>query len=329
MNARAPMPLSCIGYTVWQQQFGGRENVIGQTVQLGKTTTTIVGVMPEGFAFPINHRLWVPLQLRPAGYAPLEGPSIRVYGRVAPDATQAQANAELSTIVERAAKESPRTHERLRPRVLAYGGESPGDQTWLEFAIQHLPALLVLAVACMNVGTLIYARTATREAEIATRYALGAGRTRIVAQLFVEALVLASIAAAVGLARRRPGAAAGARASTTRDCQAARRSGSNPGLKLTTIVYAAAMTVAGATILGVLPALKVDVSARAHPAAHPGRRRLDAAIRRVLDRRDDRAGGDHGHLPAAGLWHLGGGAARSADPRSISRRALPGGASGC
>ncbi len=75
--------------------------MIGQTVQLGKTTTTIVGVMPEGFAFPINHRLWVPLQLRPAGYAPLEGPSIRVYGRVAPDATQAQANAELSTIVER------------------------------------------------------------------------------------------------------------------------------------------------------------------------------------------------------------------------------------
>ena len=64
----------------------------------------------------------------------------------------------------------------------------------------HLPILLVLIVACVNVGTLIYARTATREAEIAMRYALGASRGRIVAQLFVEALVLASAAAVVGLA---------------------------------------------------------------------------------------------------------------------------------
>ena len=255
-------PVVVLGYTVWQQQFGGRENVIGQTVQLGTTTTTIVGVMPEGFAFPINHRLWVPLQLQPAGYAMLEGPTIRVYGRVAPDATQAQANAELSTIVERKAKESPRTHDRLRPRVLAYGGESPGDVTWLEFAIQYLPALLVLAVACMNVGTLIYARTATREAEIATRYALGAGRTRIVAQLFVEALVLSSIAAAVGLV----GADLILRWGT--GLYFAGLPGGapfwvNPGLKFTTIVYAAAMTIAGATILGVLPGLKAT-SAHVH-----------------------------------------------------------------
>ena len=64
----------------------------------------------------------------------------------------------------------------------------------------HLPILLVLIVACANVGTLIYARTATREAEIAVRYALGASRGRIVGQLFVEALVLASLAAVVGLA---------------------------------------------------------------------------------------------------------------------------------
>src|SRR5436190_1791624 len=82
---------------------------------------------------------------------------------------------------------SPATHSHLRPRVLAYGGESPGDRSWVELAITHLPILLVLAVACANVGTLIYARTATRDAEIAVRYALGAGRGRIVSQLFVEA----------------------------------------------------------------------------------------------------------------------------------------------
>ncbi len=94
---------------------------------------------------------------------------------------------------------SPATHEHLRPRVLAYGGQSPGDAAPLEFAATHLPIILVLAVACVNVGTLVYARTATRDAEIAMRFALGASRPRIVLQLFVEALVLSAAAAAVGL----------------------------------------------------------------------------------------------------------------------------------
>ena len=89
-----------LGYTMWQHQFGGSADAIGQTVQLGKTRTTIVGIMPEGFAFPINHRLWIPLQLRSSGYAPLEGPAIRVFGRLAPGATQAQANTEFTSLTE-------------------------------------------------------------------------------------------------------------------------------------------------------------------------------------------------------------------------------------
>ncbi len=252
-------PVVVLGYRVWQQRFGRGVDVIGRTVQLGKTTTTVVGVMPDGFAFPLNHRLWVPLQLRPSGYSPLEGPTVRVFGRLAPGATQAQANAELTALAERMANDSPRTHERLRPRVLAYGGESPGDRTWLEFAITHLPIILVLIVACTNVGTLVYARTATREAEIATRYALGAGRSRIVAQLFGEALVLASVAAVIGLAVAHWAVKWGMRVYY---------SGQNggppfwvdPGLKPTTILYALMLTIAGATILGVLPALKATSS---------------------------------------------------------------------
>ena len=68
-----------------------------------------------------------------------------------------------------------------------------------QFAMANLPALLVLIVACVSVGTLVYARTATREGEIAVRSALGASRARIIGQLFVETLVLSSAAAAAGL----------------------------------------------------------------------------------------------------------------------------------
>jgi predicted permease len=252
-------PVVVLGFAVWHERFGGRPDVIGRSVQLGKSSTIVVGVMPEDFAFPVNHRMWIPLPLQAAGYGPLEGPAVHVFARLAPGATQAEANAEVSALVERAAAASPRTHQHLRPRVLAYGGESPGDRSWLEFGMTHLPILLVLIVACANVGTLIYARTATRDAEIATRFALGASRGRIVSQLFTEALVLASIAAVVGLAGANWALKWG---------MAAYYSGQtgalpfwvDPGLKLTTVLYAAGLTAMGAAILGVLPALKATGS---------------------------------------------------------------------
>ena len=252
-------PVVVLGYRDWQQRFGGRTDVIGRTIELARTKTTVVGVMPEGFAFPVNHRLWMPLQLRPSGYAPLEGPSIRVFGRVAPGATQAQAYAEVAAVTARVAAASPRTHERLRPRVLAYGGESPGDRPLVELAVTHAPVLLVLLVACVNVGTLIYARTATRDAEIAIRYTLGATRARIVGQLFVEALVLTSAAAIVGLAVANWALKWGVAA-----YYAGQASGPpfwvDPGLKTTTVLYALGLTTAGAAMLSVLPALKITGS---------------------------------------------------------------------
>ena len=247
-------PVVVLGYSLWQQRFGGRPDVVGETVQLGRTKATVVGVMPEGYAFPVSHRLWVPLQLHPAGYAPLEGMAVRVFGRVAEGATQAQANVELVSLVDRTRAASPTTHERLVPRILAYGGESPGDRSLLELLIRHLPIILVMLVACANVGTLIYARTATREGEIATRYALGATRGRIIGQLFIEALVLASVAAVVGLTVANMALRWGV------DAYYAEQNMPfwfDPGLKPQTVLFAVMLTIAGAAILGILPALKV------------------------------------------------------------------------
>lgn len=243
-----------LGYRVWQRSLGGRADVVGQDVQLGRTTATVVGVMPEGFAFPVNHQAWVPLQLRPSGYAPLEGGAIRVFGRLAPGATPRQLSAELTTLTRRAAAASPQTHQHLRPDVDRYGGES-NDTPLFEYALTHVPILLVLIVACTTVGILVYARTATREAEIAVRSALGASRRRIVVQLFVEALVLASASALVGLSAAHWGLKWGL---------AAFYSGQNAGppfwihsgLQLTTVIYAAGLAVAAAAMLGILPALK-------------------------------------------------------------------------
>ena len=186
-----------LGYDVWQRSLGGRQDVVGSVVKLGNTPATVIGVMPKGFGYPVNHDAWTPLSLR-ASYDALEGGAISVIGRLAPGVSREQANAELRVFGERTAAALPATHEHLRPRVMRLG-EAPDDLDIAQFALRNLPVLLVLIIACLSVGTLVYARTATREGEIAVRSALGASRARIIGQLFVEALVLASVAAPVGL----------------------------------------------------------------------------------------------------------------------------------
>jgi predicted permease len=246
-----------LGYDLWQQWFGGRPDALGQTVQLENATATVVGIMPKGFAFPINHELWIPLETRPSGYAPLEGHAgLHVFGRLAPGVTLTEADAELNVLAEREAAAFPITHEYLRPRVKAYGHQRPVDGYYIfDLSVTHLPVLLVLIVASTTVVTLFSARTATRDAEIAIRYALGASRGRIVGQLFVEALVLASISAAVGLAVADQMLKWGI--ATLSFWQNTRAPfWIDPGLNLATVLYASSLAVASAAILSVLPALK-------------------------------------------------------------------------
>src|SRR5262249_50118828 len=78
------VPVAVIGETVWRNRFASDPNILGRTIQLDASPYSIVGVMPEGFAFPVNHRLWLPLR---ASFAaePLQGPGLQVFGRLAPN----------------------------------------------------------------------------------------------------------------------------------------------------------------------------------------------------------------------------------------------------
>ena len=249
-----------LGYDVWQRSLGGREDVLGSVVKLGDTPATVIGVMPKGFGYPVNHDAWTPLSLR-GSYDALEGDAISVIGRLAGGLSRQQADAEVRLFGERTAAALPATHAHLRPRVVRLG-EAPDDLDIAQLALRNLPALLVLSIACLSVGTLIYARTATREGEIAVRSALGASRARIMSQLFVEALVLAAVAAPVGLV-------AADRALSWGIESANRATGGapfwmTPGLKFSTVLYAAGLAVVSAAMLSVLPALKVT-RARVQP----------------------------------------------------------------
>jgi predicted permease len=191
-----------IGYDEWVRRFARDRQILGRSVQFGAVTYQIVGVMPEGFAFPVNHSYWIPWRIDAAGYRPRTGPQVGVYGRLAPGATIESAQAEITERGRRAAADSPSTHQHLRPRVLPYVyaftdmGE-PGN--FLAMRAIQIALVLLLAIVCVNVAILVYARTATRQGEISVRSALGASRRRIIAQLFVEALALASVAAVIGV----------------------------------------------------------------------------------------------------------------------------------
>ena len=245
-----------LGYDVWQRSLGGRRDVVGWVVRLGDTPATVIGVMPNGFGYPVDHDAWAPLSLR-ASYSALEGGAITVIGRLAPGVTREHADAELRVVGERTAAALPATHAHLRPRVMRFG-EASDVVGIAQFALRTLPVLMVLLIACLSVGTLIYARTATREGEIAVRSALGASRGRIISQLFVEALVLASVAAAVGLI------AADRALRWGIDNLGDAPFWMTPGLQLTTILYASGLAVVSAALLSFLPALKVT-RARVQP----------------------------------------------------------------
>ena len=195
-------PVLLIGHYEWQHQFNGDPGVLGTTVRLDETAYSIVGVMPDGYAFPRSHGYWIPLRLTAAATNPAAEPSMHVFGRIAPGFSEKQAGAELTTVGDQLANAFPQTHTNTRPEVLSYthafAGVKGPDVELTVRSIQIGVGLLLLIVA-VNVAIVVYARTATRMGEIAVRTALGASRARIIMQLFVEALVLSVTAAVIGL----------------------------------------------------------------------------------------------------------------------------------
>ena len=203
----AAAPVVVIGYDVWQSRFASDRAVIGQTVRLGEILHTVVGVMPEGFAFPVNHRYWIPLRSDPSGSLKA-APEGVVFARLAPGVSLDGAQAELTTIGLLPPATGPTSGDARRPRVVPYtfaftDDVERGELAWQQRIILLLVTLL-LVPPCLNIAILIYARTVTRQEEFAARFALGASRGRIVVQLCVEVLVLSSAAGAMALALTRP-----------------------------------------------------------------------------------------------------------------------------
>ena len=320
-SAGAP-PIVVIGYDAWHSRFGGDASVLGRELRLGDVVHTIVGVMPEGYGFPVNHSYWIPLSTDDR-FEPLEGPDIFIFGRLRDGASMAQAQAELSALGAQAASAFPLTHARLQPRVMPYAHpilDIHGITTRDFAAMQSIISMLALIVA-VNVGVLVYARTATRQREIAVRTALGASRRRIVGQLFIEALVLSAAASAAGIAMARFGITQGF-AIYAAGGNDALPYFLNPDMPWAAYIYVAMLTVLTAVVAGVPPALHAT-GRRAHDTLKQASGTDGAAPGTRLDGHDHRAGGNRGDgTPGHHDDQLGRNATRP-DQGQLQRGVLP------
>ncbi|HEY2896391.1 MAG TPA: ABC transporter permease, partial [Gemmatimonadaceae bacterium] len=189
---------------LWKREFGDASTVAGRKISIEGLPFTIVGVMPPSFHYPSNDiEYWEPLVVNPNNLGLIWGiGGRRMVGRLARNATLAQARMELQSVWPSLRRNNPlwdpgseyRAHVAVTPLQTELVG-STRALLWMLFGA----TLFVLLIACVNVANLMLARAVMREREFAVRAALGGGRGRLVRQLVTESLVLAAVGAMLGI----------------------------------------------------------------------------------------------------------------------------------
>ena len=188
-----------LGEQVWRERFGASPSVVGQTIRADGKQRTVIGVMPERFAFPIRESIWVPLvilnPLAPRG----EDAKVQAIGLLKPGASVAQANAQISAIGDQLARDYPQTNGGIAAEAVPYTKTALGPEIYALLYTMLGAGIGVLLIACVNVSNLLLARASLRRREVAVRMALGAGANRVIVQHLTEVLVLATAGGGLGI----------------------------------------------------------------------------------------------------------------------------------
>ncbi|HEX9736955.1 MAG TPA: ABC transporter permease [Thermoanaerobaculia bacterium] len=189
-------PVVLLGHDLWQQRYGGEEGIVGRSVRLNGVATTVAGVMPRGFKFPVADDLWVPLKLDVSQFERGAGPYLQIFGRLRDGLTVEEAQAEMTTIAERFQQDFPESHKNLGVGVEPYVQQFVGDPAVLYVVLAAVG--FVLLIACANVANMLLARASQRSTELAIRSALGARRAGLILQMMAESLLLSLGGAVIG-----------------------------------------------------------------------------------------------------------------------------------
>ncbi|MEO6005856.1 MAG: ABC transporter permease [Opitutus sp.] len=187
-----------IGHHVWKTRYNSMADVIGRAVRINGTPATIVGVMPEGFKFPNNEDMWMPL-VPTAELQERSQRSLNLFGLRQPSVTVEEANRELGVIAQRLRTEFPETNKDVGVVVRTFHDTYNGDQIRIVFLMMLGAVGFVLLIACANVANMMLSRAVARQRELAVRAAMGAARWQLIRQLLVESVVLSVLGGLLGL----------------------------------------------------------------------------------------------------------------------------------
>jgi putative ABC transport system permease protein len=189
-----------LSYELWQHRFNGSKNILGTRITLNENSYTVVGVMPRGFivpslAEPDRVDVWVPLAPDDPAFASDPTSPLAILAYLRGDHTMQSAQQELSAISQRLDPEDAKTQG-----ILVVGLQADLSRSIRSSLLLLMAAVgLILFIACFNVAGLLTNRAIERTKEISVRTALGARRSQIVRQLFIEAALLGLISGALGV----------------------------------------------------------------------------------------------------------------------------------
>ncbi len=189
-----------LSYAVWLEEFASDPGVLGRALKVNGEPGTIIGVMAPRFAFPVTEQVWTNLRAAPGDPRLRLADRVEMVGKLKPGVTLDQARAQLDMLAAGLATMWPETNQgfdRMSVQKFAFAYAGGGTQPLLYLMLAM--TVFILALACVNVASMLLGRASQRTRELAVRAAVGAGRARLIRQLLVEALLIAGLGSVGGL----------------------------------------------------------------------------------------------------------------------------------